>query len=468
MVIKVTTKNAKVATIHRGVVQNISKLYRVISTLTEEYSWIFSKPVSIQEEGIIEWHTDLVGKAIPYTQAEQETKVRVKEILRDVIYSILYGTRGEQFEVLKNAFEIPSLDDIFFIGDRVVLAQWGHIRSSFDAKRGIIFDLIGEEGAILKIKLLRDLLPEDRTPVDITFGEKKLQIFSDSNGEVDLFLPANVGIKIEILDEFNEIIKLKKGLNQLEIDLDLIEEPPFQQNQELNSESIKSSTIEEEPEILEEVPPPEPFTITVWDCKNDFPILGEGQLIIKAKDKEQILPIVEGKVQIYEWFGQEVLIDSLVKGFIPKKQKKITPQSSQSTIFCLEPMMEIEKEGAIGDPRFNISWKPSPEDIDIMVVTPCGDVIYYSEKSKKCKGFEGRLDIDIREEECQKREENCQENITFDNGGARGEYIIIVKKYNGTSSPTDITLTIINNGQKQVEKFTLYDVDDEKKFTIIH
>ncbi len=95
-------------------------------------------------------------------------------------------------------------------------------------------------------------------------------------------------------------------------------------------------------------------------------------------------------------------------------------------------------------------------------------LIYFSEKEKICKGFKGKLDIDIREYECSKRKKDCQENITFDNGGARGEYIVIVKKYAGTSSPTDITLIIINNGQKSVEEFTLHEVNDEKVFKIIH
>jgi len=68
----------------------------------------------------------------------------------------------------------------------------------------------------------------------------------------------------------------------------------------------------------------------------------------------------------------------------------------------------------------------------------------------------------------QKEQRILQENITFDNGGARGEYIIIVKKYFGTLSPTEITLTIINNGEKRVERFTLQNIDDEKRFKIVH
>ena len=80
----------------------------------------------------------------------------------------------------------------------------------------------------------------------------------------------------------------------------------------------------------------------------------------------------------------------------------------------------------------------------------------------------GKLDIDTREKQCQKKRDSCQENITFDNGGARGRYTIVVNKYKGRRENTDITLTIINNGVKKVIKFTLYDIKESNSFHITH
>ena len=207
------------------------------------------------------------------------------------------------------------------------------------------------------------------------------------------------------------------------------------------------------------------YTIEVFDCKNNRPI-DSGELLINGRK----FTISHSRVKIYDFIDSQIKINPKIKGFTSKGEIKRVAKVGKVDKICLYPMVKLKKEGSIGDPRFNISWNPSFVDIDIRVITPCNKEINFKKKfrTQKCRGFVGRLDIDIREKQCIKRRFSCQENITFDNGGPRGEYVVRVQKYKGSSTPTDITLTIINNGEKRIERFTLFGVKDERRFRVIH
>jgi hypothetical protein len=460
MLLKITDKESSIASVHSGSISNIAKLHRVISTIAEEYSWLFSEPKFIDRSGRIEWLTPLEGEAVPYIHADDDLKMVIKFALKEAVETILYDKSEEQIELLKDALEIPTLDNIFYIGGKIVLSEWGHIKSSYNAKRRLIFNLIGGKSSKLIVEVFRDYLPEERCEVELFWKNSRVTVTTDNNGTAIAFLPMGEKVKVRVEDKFEEIVELRHKREKLKIEL-----PP---HQPLPSQKELYVEVEENRSVGSSPNQKEPFILEVYDCENGLPIVGEGELIVTVDEKEFRVEIIYGKVEIKDWFDKEIVVDSAVKGYIMKSQSRLLVKASERDKICLEPMMELQKEGGVGDPRFNISWRPSPEDIDIMVITPCGDVIYYEEKEKECEGFKGQLDIDIRESECSKRREDCQENITFDNGGARGEYIIIVKKYFGTLSPTEITLTIINNGEKRVERFTLQNIDDEKRFKIVH
>ena len=442
-VLKVTTKEDKIASVHLGDIQNISRMYHIISTIAKDYNWLFSKPKVTKSK--IFWESEIEGDIVSFKDATPAQKNQIKAILKEAIYSIIYSKTQEQIELLRAALEIPDEEDILYIGSKVILTQWGHIKSVYNARRGIVFDLIDAQGLKLKLKVTQDGLPVSGALVEFSFDGYSFSVFANSKGEAEIFLPKDKEISLRVEDT-QEFITLKRD-SSLEIEL-----PPLKLSSQTSTKESKK----------------ESFTIDVRDCENDTFIVGDGELIVRIDNKSYSFPIKEGKAKIDKFFGKEVLVDSKVRGYISKSQTKfnITPNGSGS--LCLYPMIELQKEGSLGDPRFNITWAPSPEDIDIMVLTPCGNLIYYGEKEKFCDGFKGVLDIDIREIECQKREDNCQENITFDNGGPRGEYTVIVKKYYGTDNEVEVVLTIVNNGQKSVERFTLKEVDEEKRFKIIH
>ena len=255
----------------------------------------------------------------------------------------------------------------------------------------------------------------------------------------------------------NGIVKIHKWFGRD------IEISPRVQNYTANGKITK---IPEDKKIDKICLYPKEYTLKVYDCKNNR-LINSGSLIIN----EDNFKIQNGIVKIHKWFGRDIEISPRVKGFITKGRIKKIPKAGKEDIICLYPMKKIKKaEGAIGDPRFNITWPPSPQDIDIHVKTPCGKEIYYASKNKKqiCKGYVGKLDVDILRKDCKRRRVACQENITFDSGGPRGEYKIVIEKYSGTNTPTPVILTIINNGEKKVYEVNLTRVQEKKVFKIIH
>ncbi len=102
-------------------------------------------------------------------------------------------------------------------------------------------------------------------------------------------------------------------------------------------------------------------------------------------------------------------------------------------------------KGKDGDPRINLKWS-GKDDLDLYVIDPCGNEIMHSNKHKTCKGKKGKLDIDANNG---KIYENPQENITWENGGAKGNYKIRVELFRKREhrKGVPIIITIVNDGE---------------------
>ncbi len=451
MVLKVTTQSSNIASVHVGGLDNVAKLYRVLEAISGSFNWLFSEPKFIKKEAKIEWHTDLIGEAISYEDADSKLQNEIASILKVAVGNILLGKKQEQIDLIKGALEIPSLEDIFYIEGKVVLTQWGHIQNSYNAKRGIIFELIKNRTAKLTILALQNGEPLPNEPLLVEWKNQTIKTITDREGETTLFVPLEQEIRVKFRESQEKFIAKDDSIY---FKFNLITAPPPPPEPEPEEEVVEIAK--------------EPFLIKIEDCQNSLPIVGDGKIIVEVGEEMEEFPITGSEVKITKWFGEVAKINSAVEGYITDGEIEMRIESGKSAKICLYPMVELEREGAIGDPRFNISWKPSREDIDIIVITPCGTVIYFDNERVECKGFEGRLDIDIREAECEQREEDCQENITFDNGGARGKYQVIVKKYDGTENPTEIVLTVVNNGEQNQHKFILKKPKEQKVFEIIH
>ncbi len=100
-------------------------------------------------------------------------------------------------------------------------------------------------------------------------------------------------------------------------------------------------------------------------------------------------------------------------------------------------------QGQSGDVRINLQWTGC-NDLDLHVVDPCGNEIYYSHKSATCQGYTGTLDIDANASTCSS---SPAENIVWTNGAPSGNYTVRVVYYGGTGS-SSYSVAVINGGSR--------------------
>jgi len=102
--------------------------------------------------------------------------------------------------------------------------------------------------------------------------------------------------------------------------------------------------------------------------------------------------------------------------------------------------------GERGALSINLKWNTT-DDLDIHILTPCGEHIYFEVVESFCDSVVGKLDIDANAEP--PLISDPQENV-FWNEIAKGEYTIRVHFYQNNSRTTVVPfiVTIINNSQR--------------------
>ena len=98
-----------------------------------------------------------------------------------------------------------------------------------------------------------------------------------------------------------------------------------------------------------------------------------------------------------------------------------------------EPPRDTVLRGERGSLRINLQWG-STDDLDLLVINPCSDTIYYKRKRQVCGGCTGTLDVDANAKP-EMAIANPQENIFFDEL-PRGEIQVGVQMYNKRVSNT--------------------------------
>ncbi len=133
--------------------------------------------------------------------------------------------------------------------------------------------------------------------------------------------------------------------------------------------------------------------------------------------------------------------------FLKCPEEIMPPPVKQDTIPEEEIIPEDSLRGQSGNLRFNLQWQ-STTDLDLHVIDPCGNEIYYKQVSGICSGNVGTLDIDANSRNLIP---NPQENIYFETP-SKGEYKVLVSCYQwrgATSSPLDFNVTIIDKNGRQ-------------------
>lgn len=117
---------------------------------------------------------------------------------------------------------------------------------------------------------------------------------------------------------------------------------------------------------------------------------------------------------------------------------------------------------AEGEPRFTLTWN-NDDDIDLHVEDPCGNEIYYGNKTATCEGFIGTLDVD---DGAGSPATGGPENIYWEEGSApKGEYRIWAYffKAHGAVDSAHLILTMRVGNDKFERLFILNEPDNKSK-----
>ncbi|MCR4560859.1 MAG: hypothetical protein K5685_12345 [Bacteroidales bacterium] len=135
--------------------------------------------------------------------------------------------------------------------------------------------------------------------------------------------------------------------------------------------------------------------------------------------------------------------------FLKCPEDILPPPVEEYTVPERDEIPEDSLRGESGNLRFNLQWQ-SKTDLDLYVIDPCSDTVYYKKKTVTCNGNTGTLDIDANAND-DKLILDPQENIFYETP-SKGVYKVLVSCYawrETTSSPLNFNVTIIDkNGRK--------------------
>ncbi|WP_020409251.1 Calx-beta domain-containing protein [Hahella ganghwensis] len=101
-------------------------------------------------------------------------------------------------------------------------------------------------------------------------------------------------------------------------------------------------------------------------------------------------------------------------------------------------------EGGSGIVRINLEWPSDAIDLDIHVYDPCGNHIYYGNRTAVCNELTGQLDVDNVDADVTE----AVENIFWDESAPLGNYRVVLDHFNGTASPYVVRIFYGNNSQE--------------------
>ncbi|MDQ1353632.1 MAG: hypothetical protein QG657_3938, partial [Acidobacteriota bacterium] len=172
--------------------------FKKIFEKTGEYR-LFAEPVIAEgQRNFISWYTDLEGDIRSYNHLDEEEKEKIKGQLKHQVDRMrrMAGelSKNETFNrALDNSLEVPALENsVFFVGDRVVLVEWGLIRDEFKPPRGIIKNLIAVEPPEIKTAAMQiqtvypDGEPAPGVSLEIRYPGNRIETETGSGGIVQL------------------------------------------------------------------------------------------------------------------------------------------------------------------------------------------------------------------------------------------------------------------------------------------
>lgn len=133
-----------------------------------------------------------------------------------------------------------------------------------------------------------------------------------------------------------------------------------------------------------------------------------------------------------------------------KRQKVLITKAGEPKVDTIR-LLSLDQggmKGERGEVNVNLKWD-STDDLDIMLLTPCNDTIYFTKRELTCSGFVGKLDLDANAEGSELINDP-QENIFWDHAPAGNYKVILVFYKKNKLKKVPYTVTLIIDEKKQI------------------
>ncbi|MBF0099548.1 MAG: hypothetical protein HQK77_01430 [Desulfobacterales bacterium] len=154
---------------------------------------LFAEPIFVDHPSgtVISWFTEIQGTPISFSQMSFDAQNKVKDQLQQEIDEIwrIVATfdkikKIKLVDMLESSLEIPAPDDIYLIGDWVVLTQWGFVSDQPNAQQGIIKTIVTDRPRYnLFIKILNTQgIPQAGLPIRLIYPREHIEGTTNDKG----------------------------------------------------------------------------------------------------------------------------------------------------------------------------------------------------------------------------------------------------------------------------------------------
>ena len=177
--------------------------------------------------------------------------------------------------------------------------------------------------------------------------------------------------------------------------------------------------------------------------------------IAELKEQAESIPVSNlHSVEVKEINNQ---IEELSRNVADSEQQIADLQAEQK---LLQRVSESNLQGSQGKFRVHLEWG-TIDDLDLHLIIPDGQEIYYSNKNVTANGCNGHLDVDAN---AGSYTDKPQENIFWDDKAPEGRYKVNVHCYTYRSGASSIpfVITVFSEGAKPFTKTGVYSTADAK------
>jgi uncharacterized protein YfaP (DUF2135 family) len=153
----------------------------------------------------------------------------------------------------------------------------------------------------------------------------------------------------------------------------------------------------------------------------------EKKQLIHATIDKKISAVVKQKAKLNAIMAQPALLFEKTANSIKKTPNKAIIKELNKQEKLLKALKSDSPKGQSGSLRINLKWE-SIDDLDLHVLDPSNNHIYYSAKEAISDGSKGQLDVDANAGS--EKIKNPQENIFWELDPPQGAYKIYVVHYN--------------------------------------